>query len=91
MVCVPCILLPVLAVIYVRFIQPLILRFVPERWKAKVESILYPTATCPINVKNRSRPAATRDGDANGSTCAETTPTETAREEACPANAKKVN
>lgn len=46
MVCVPCIILPVLLAIYVKFIQPLILRFVPDRWKAKFDAFLYPT--CPI-------------------------------------------
>lgn len=46
MVCVPCIILPVLLAIYLRFIQPFILRFVPEQWKVKFDAYLYPT--CPI-------------------------------------------
>ncbi|KAI6172286.1 hypothetical protein M3Y98_00956100 [Aphelenchoides besseyi] len=53
MVCVPCIILPILVVIYVRFIQPLILRFVPDRWKARIDSVLYPT--CPVNLRDRPR------------------------------------
>ncbi|KAI6228388.1 hypothetical protein M3Y95_00617200 [Aphelenchoides besseyi] len=57
MVCVPCIILPILVVIYVRFIQPLILRFVPARWKARIDSVLYPT--CPVNL--RDRPKATKN------------------------------
>uniref|UniRef100_A0AC34QKC8 Uncharacterized protein n=1 Tax=Panagrolaimus sp. JU765 TaxID=591449 RepID=A0AC34QKC8_9BILA len=53
MVCVPCIILPVLLAIYVRFIQPFILRFVPEQWKTKFDAFLYPT--CPI--PKRQKPA----------------------------------
>lgn len=48
MVCVPCIFLPFLLAIYLKFIQPIILRFVPQRWKAWFDSILYPT--CPATV-----------------------------------------
>ncbi|KAI1726800.1 hypothetical protein Ddc_04070 [Ditylenchus destructor] len=50
MVCVPCILLPFLLAIYLKFIQPLVLKFIPASWKAKVDALLYPTATCPIKV-----------------------------------------
>uniref|UniRef100_A0A914CK91 Uncharacterized protein n=1 Tax=Acrobeloides nanus TaxID=290746 RepID=A0A914CK91_9BILA len=46
MVCVPCIILPVLLAIYLKFIQPFIMRFVPEAWKVKLDAILYPT--CPV-------------------------------------------
>uniref|UniRef100_A0A0N5B7B3 UPF0729 protein n=1 Tax=Strongyloides papillosus TaxID=174720 RepID=A0A0N5B7B3_STREA len=52
MVCVPCIFLPILLAIYLKFIQPIVLKFVPERWKAKLDSILYPT--CPINIQQQS-------------------------------------
>lgn len=48
MVCVPCIILPVLLAIYLKFIQPLIMRFVPDSWKAKVDAVLYPT--CPVSI-----------------------------------------
>lgn len=53
MVCVPCIILPILVVIYVRFIQPLIIRFVPESWRTRIDAILYPT--CPVNLEDRPR------------------------------------
>ncbi|KAI6183833.1 hypothetical protein M3Y97_00531100 [Aphelenchoides bicaudatus] len=58
MVCVPCIILPVLTFIYIRFIQPLILRFIPDRWKAKFDSVLYPT--CPINMDDPPKPATSQ-------------------------------
>ncbi|KAJ1370125.1 hypothetical protein KIN20_031784 [Parelaphostrongylus tenuis] len=45
MVCVPCIFIPVLLAIYLYFIQPFILRFLPERWVNFLDPILYPT--CP--------------------------------------------
>ncbi|KJH47736.1 hypothetical protein DICVIV_06203 [Dictyocaulus viviparus] len=45
MVCVPCIFLPILLAIYLYFIQPLVLRFLPQRWVSALDSILYPT--CP--------------------------------------------
>uniref|UniRef100_A0A0N5AJJ2 Secreted protein n=1 Tax=Syphacia muris TaxID=451379 RepID=A0A0N5AJJ2_9BILA len=38
MVCVPCLILP--------FIQPYVLRLLPQSWQAKLDQILYPT--CPI-------------------------------------------
>lgn len=46
MVCVPCIILPVILAIYLKFIQPFIMRFVPESWTARIDAILYPT--CPV-------------------------------------------
>uniref|UniRef100_A0A915E628 Uncharacterized protein n=1 Tax=Ditylenchus dipsaci TaxID=166011 RepID=A0A915E628_9BILA len=48
MVCVPCILLPFLLAIYLKFIQPFVLKFVPQAWKARLDALLYPTATCPL-------------------------------------------
>lgn len=45
MVCVPCIILPVILAIYLKFIQPFIIRFVPDAWKAKLDLILYPTCS----------------------------------------------
>ncbi|CAD5210073.1 unnamed protein product [Bursaphelenchus okinawaensis] len=59
MVCVPCFILPVLVVIYVRFIQPLILRFVPQAWKTKLDAWLYPT--CPLDLKKNRKAKATGD------------------------------
>uniref|UniRef100_A0A1I7RPW8 UPF0729 protein C18orf32 homolog n=2 Tax=Bursaphelenchus xylophilus TaxID=6326 RepID=A0A1I7RPW8_BURXY len=53
MVCVPCFILPVLVIIYVRFIQPLILKFVPNAWKTKLDSWLYPT--CPLDLKKNKK------------------------------------
>ncbi|KAK0419924.1 hypothetical protein QR680_014406 [Steinernema hermaphroditum] len=48
MVCVPCIILPVLTFVYIRFIQPLIYRLMPEQWKIWLDSVLYPT--CPLQI-----------------------------------------
>ncbi|KAL6733717.1 hypothetical protein Aduo_004342 [Ancylostoma duodenale] len=45
MVCVPCIFLPILLAIYLKFIQPYILRILPERWVNFLDPYLYPT--CP--------------------------------------------
>uniref|UniRef100_A0A914Z6F8 Uncharacterized protein n=1 Tax=Panagrolaimus superbus TaxID=310955 RepID=A0A914Z6F8_9BILA len=56
MVCVPCIILPVLLGLYLRFIQPFILRYIPEGWKEKFDAYLYPT--CPIK---RPQPVKTTD------------------------------
>ena len=66
MVCVPCIILPILLAIYVKFIQPIVLRFVPEAWKAKVDSWLYPT--CPIPKQNRTSKTTTEADDENKDT-----------------------
>ncbi|KAL3995524.1 hypothetical protein ACH3XW_26160 [Acanthocheilonema viteae] len=46
MVCVLCILPPILLAIYIKFIQPIILRLLPESWRNTFDSLLYPT--CPI-------------------------------------------
>uniref|UniRef100_A0AC35UCL3 UPF0729 protein n=1 Tax=Rhabditophanes sp. KR3021 TaxID=114890 RepID=A0AC35UCL3_9BILA len=57
MVCLPCVVLPIFLAIYLKFIQPLIFRFMPDTWKAKLDSILYPT--CPLNIpKNQTETAA---------------------------------
>lgn len=48
MVCVPCILLPILLAIYIRFIQPIVFRLLPESWRTTFDAILYPT--CPTGV-----------------------------------------
>ncbi|VDD94423.1 unnamed protein product [Enterobius vermicularis] len=49
MVCVPCLILPVILAIYLKFIQPYVLRLFPESWRAKFDAILYPT--CPIQTQ----------------------------------------
>jgi hypothetical protein len=49
MVCVPCIILPFVLAVYIKFIQPIVLRFVPDRWKIWFDSWLYPT--CPLNIQ----------------------------------------
>ncbi|CAJ0585839.1 unnamed protein product, partial [Mesorhabditis spiculigera] len=56
MVCVPCIILPVLLAIYLKFIQPLIMRFMPERWVHFLDPILYPT--CPVKIPPPATPSA---------------------------------
>uniref|UniRef100_A0AC34GQS6 Uncharacterized protein n=1 Tax=Panagrolaimus sp. ES5 TaxID=591445 RepID=A0AC34GQS6_9BILA len=59
MVCVPCIILPVLLGLYLRFIQPFILRYIPEGWKEKFDAYLYPT--CPIKRQQPVTTTATTD------------------------------
>ncbi|KAK5966091.1 hypothetical protein GCK32_013052 [Trichostrongylus colubriformis] len=60
MVCLPCIFLPVLLAIYLKFIQPLIFRMLPERWVTYMDSILYPTcpAKPPSSAHNKSEGSA---------------------------------
>ncbi|KRX47852.1 UDP-N-acetylglucosamine transporter [Trichinella murrelli] len=43
MVCIPCILVPFFLWLYIKFIQPLIWRYVPEKWRTSVDYWLYPT------------------------------------------------
>ncbi|KRY18171.1 UDP-N-acetylglucosamine transporter [Trichinella patagoniensis] len=43
MVCIPCILVPFFLWLYIKFIQPLIWRYVPEKWRTRVDYWLYPT------------------------------------------------
>uniref|UniRef100_A0A0M3HTI7 CR032 protein n=1 Tax=Ascaris lumbricoides TaxID=6252 RepID=A0A0M3HTI7_ASCLU len=45
MVCVPCLILPFLLAIYLKFIQPYVLRLIPEAWRTTFDALLYPT--CP--------------------------------------------
>ncbi|WKX90277.1 hypothetical protein Q1695_009263 [Nippostrongylus brasiliensis] len=45
MFCLPCIFLPVLLAIYLKFIQPYVYRILPQRWVEFLDPILYPT--CP--------------------------------------------
>lgn len=66
MVCVPCIILPVLLAIYLKFIQPLILRFVPDSWKTRVDAVLYPT--CPVLLQ---KPASSTELDNNSTNSVE--------------------
>ncbi|CEF71358.1 Uncharacterised protein family UPF0729-containing protein [Strongyloides ratti] len=61
MVCIPCIFLPIILAFYLKFIQPIILRYVPERWKSKLDSILYPT--CPINIQQQTTTTNKDDGE----------------------------
>ncbi|MFH4981961.1 hypothetical protein AB6A40_008670 [Gnathostoma spinigerum] len=53
MVCIPCIILPVILFIYIRFIQPLVLRLLPPAWMAKFDAIFYPT--CPARPPSPSK------------------------------------
>ncbi|KRX80171.1 UDP-N-acetylglucosamine transporter [Trichinella sp. T6] len=43
MVCIPCILVPFFLWLYIKFIQPLIWRYVPAKWRTSVDYWLYPT------------------------------------------------
>ncbi|CAG9532575.1 unnamed protein product [Cercopithifilaria johnstoni] len=52
MVCVVCILPPILLAIYIKFIQPVILRLLPESWKMKFNALLYPTCPIPTSTQN---------------------------------------
>lgn len=63
MVCVPCILLPILLAIYIKFIQPIIFRLLPESWKTTFDALLYPT--CPIPATN-AQADKTLDGHDQG-------------------------
>lgn len=54
MVCIPCIILPCVLAVYLKFIQPFIMRFVPDRWKLWFDSILYPT--CPMKIPPENKP-----------------------------------
>lgn len=46
MVCLPCILPPILLAIFIKFVQLIVLRLLPESWKTAFDALLYPT--CPI-------------------------------------------
>ncbi|KFD53105.1 hypothetical protein M514_06019 [Trichuris suis] len=46
MVCLPCILLPIALIVYLKVIQPLLLMILPASWRSKVDAWLYPT--CPL-------------------------------------------
>uniref|UniRef100_A0A1I8A8A5 UPF0729 protein n=1 Tax=Steinernema glaseri TaxID=37863 RepID=A0A1I8A8A5_9BILA len=59
MVCVPCIILPVITFVYIRFIQPLIYRLMPENWRIWLDSVLYPT--CPLQIP---KPAEKKETEA---------------------------
>ncbi|CAB3404932.1 unnamed protein product [Caenorhabditis bovis] len=52
MVCLPCIFLPVLMFIYLKFIQPYVYRILPDRIVHLLDPILYPT--CPVQVPESS-------------------------------------
>ncbi len=58
MVCIPCIILPVVLAIYLRFIQPFILYMLPTSWRVRVDTWLYPT--CPVRLPPSS--TVTNDG-----------------------------
>ncbi|VDN06826.1 unnamed protein product [Thelazia callipaeda] len=47
MVCVPCILLPIVLAIYIRFIQPIVFRLLPESWRVAFDAVMYPTCRIP--------------------------------------------
>ncbi|CAJ0608384.1 unnamed protein product [Cylicocyclus nassatus] len=67
MVCVPCIFLPILLAIYLKFIQPFVLRILPEKWVTFLDPYLYPT--CPA----KPPPTVSKEnetGDASAACCA---------------------
>uniref|UniRef100_A0A914HD85 Autophagy protein 5 n=1 Tax=Globodera rostochiensis TaxID=31243 RepID=A0A914HD85_GLORO len=65
MVCVPCIILPFVLAIYLKFVQPFILRFVPQRWKLWFDSVLYPT--CPVKPTTDAAKMEKNSEDSKGS------------------------
>ncbi|ETN73959.1 hypothetical protein RB195_017168 [Necator americanus] len=73
MVCVPCIFLPILLAIYLKFIQPYVLRFLPERWVTFLDPYLYPT--CP------AKPPPQVKQDSNESESAQSCPCAKAEED----------
>uniref|UniRef100_A0A0N5A722 Uncharacterized protein n=1 Tax=Parastrongyloides trichosuri TaxID=131310 RepID=A0A0N5A722_PARTI len=71
MVCLPCCILPILLAIYLKFIQPIILKYVPERWKAKVDAWLYPT--CPLNLQQKTNNIDEKEEKEEGGCCKDKT------------------
>ncbi|PIC46214.1 hypothetical protein B9Z55_005978 [Caenorhabditis nigoni] len=53
MVCLPCIFLPIMMAIYMKFIMPYVYRFLPERWVHFLDPILYPT--CPMKIPEQEK------------------------------------
>ncbi|VDK85040.1 unnamed protein product [Litomosoides sigmodontis] len=47
MVCLPCLLPPILLAIFIKFIQPIILRLLPQSWRKAFDALLYPTCAIP--------------------------------------------
>uniref|UniRef100_A0A0K0EB60 UPF0729 protein n=1 Tax=Strongyloides stercoralis TaxID=6248 RepID=A0A0K0EB60_STRER len=65
MVCLPCVILPIVLAFYLKFIQPIVLKYAPERWKAKLDSLLYPT--CSVNIQQQQPNTANEEKDAKSS------------------------
>jgi len=63
MVCIPCILIPAALWIYMRFIQPLIMRILPVEWKQKFDNYFY-SQQCPVKP-----PPPSKKTDVNGTEC----------------------
>ncbi|EFO17138.1 hypothetical protein LOAG_11362 [Loa loa] len=66
MVCVPCILLPILLAIYIKFIQPVVFRLLPESWRTTFDAVLYPTCPVPSAPAQNVAAAADKAPDVQG-------------------------
>ncbi|CAI2345414.1 unnamed protein product [Caenorhabditis sp. 36 PRJEB53466] len=62
MVCLPCIFLPIMMAIYMKFIMPYVYRVLPERWVHFLDPILYPT--CPVSIPEAEK----KNGEETGET-----------------------
>jgi len=80
MVCIPCILVPVLLWLYCKFLQPLIMKYVPAKYRNWLDGILYPT--CPLQPppsaplvadSDEKNKTSEHDDDTNKQTNTETT------------------
>ncbi|CAD6194053.1 unnamed protein product [Caenorhabditis auriculariae] len=69
MVCLPCIFLPVLMAIYLKFIQPYVYRLLPESWVHFLDPILYPT--CPAKPPPSDEKQESEKNGTNAEACCE--------------------
>ncbi|CAL2033152.1 unnamed protein product [Caenorhabditis brenneri] len=70
MVCLPCIFLPIMMAIYMKFIMPYVYRFLPERWVTFLDPILYPT--CPVKIPEAKNKEEKEEEGKEKSCCAAT-------------------
>jgi len=87
MVCIPCILIPAALWLYMRFIQPLIMRIMPAEWKQKFDNFFY-SQQCPI----KPPPPSSSKTNANGTECAagEAVTTNGDAPKTCPVDKKRI-
>uniref|UniRef100_A0A0N4Z6T2 Uncharacterized protein n=1 Tax=Parastrongyloides trichosuri TaxID=131310 RepID=A0A0N4Z6T2_PARTI len=59
MVCLSCVILPIFFALYLRFLQPILLRFIPVKWLQKLEMRMEPT--CGVEIPNCNVPSRSDD------------------------------